>query len=196
MRGFCVILTDMMSWGEVLMKNKKKSSVTIIGGADGNTSIFIAGKMDRQPLKIKIWNAIYQYKRRQAAKKIVVGTHTLEETVKYARKTYGMTELSTDTSKYQDLKRNLKESLMWRQKKDQEISMDFHVYELKTVDGCLEMEIDYNWKKFAISYSGRKKEAKQFRKISQELYRYYGVSEQDIKEMSERYHTLLAALSV
>lgn len=97
MRGFCVILTDMMSWGEVLMKNKKKSSVTIIGGADGTTSIFIAGKMDRQPLKIKIWNAIYQYKRRQAAKKIVVGTHTLEETVKYARKTYGMTELSTDT---------------------------------------------------------------------------------------------------
>lgn len=159
MRGFCVILTDMMSWGEVLMKNKKKSSVTIIGGADGTTSIFIAGKMDRQPLKIKIWNAIYQYKRRQAAKKIVVGTHTLEETVKYARKTYGMTELSTDTSKYQDLKRNLKESLMWRQKKDQEISMDFHVYELKTVDGCLEMEIDYNWKEFTISYSGRKKEA-------------------------------------
>ena len=196
MRGFCVILTDMMSWGEVLMKNKKKSSVTIIGGADGTTSIFIAGKMDRQPLKIKIWNAIYQYKRRQAAKKIVVGTHTLEETVKYARKTYGMTELSTDTSKYQDLKRNLKESLMWRQKKDQEISMDFHVYELKTVDGCLEMEIDYNWKEFAISYSCRKKEAKQFRKISQELYRYYGVSEQDIKEMSERYHTLLAALSM
>lgn len=178
------------------MKNKKKSSVTIIGGADGTTSIFIAGKMDRQPLKIKIWNAIYQYKRRQAAKKIVVGTHTLEETVKYARKTYGMTELSTDTSKYQDLKRNLKESLMWRQKKDQEISMDFHVYELKTVGGCLKMEIDYNWKEFAISYSGRKKEAKQFRKISQELYRYYGVSEQDIKEMSERYHTLLAALSM
>lgn len=85
---------------------------------------------------------------------------------------------------------------MWRQKKDQEISMDFHVYELKTVDGCLEMEIDYNWKEFTISYSGRKKEAKQFRKISQELYRYYGVSEQDIKEMSERYHTLLAALSM
>ena len=107
--------------------------------------------MDRQPLKIKIWNAIYKYKRRQAAKKIVVGTHTLEETVKYARKTYGMTELSTDTSKYQDLKRNLKESLMWRQKKDQEISMDFHVYELKTVDGCLEMEIDYNWKEFTLS---------------------------------------------
>ncbi len=196
MRGFCVILTDMMSWGEVLMKNKKKSSVTIIGGADGPTSIFIAGKTDRHPLKIKIWNTIYQYKRRQAAKKIVVGTHTLEETVKYARKTYGMTELSTDTSKYQDLKRNLKESLMWRQRQDQEISMDFHVYELKTDDECLEMEIDYNWKEFNISYSGRKKEMKQFRKISQELYCYYGVSEQDIKEMSERYHTLLAALSM
>ena len=196
MRGFCVILTDMMSWGERLMKNKKKSSVTIIGGADGPTSIFIAGKTDRQPLKIKIWNAIYQYKRRQAAKKIVEGTHTLEETVKHARKIYGMTELKTDTRKYEELKRNLKESLMWHQKQNQEISMDFHVYELKTDDGCLEMEVDYNWKEFSISYSGRKKEAKQFRKISQELYRYYGVSEQDIRELSERYLALLAALSM
>ena len=178
------------------MKNKKKSSVTIIGGADGPTSIFIAGKTDRQPLKIKICNAIYKYKSKQAMKKIVVGMHTLEETVEHAKKTYGMTELQTDTRKYQDSKKNLKESFVWRQKQDQEISMDFHVYELKTEDGRLEMEIDYNWKEFGISYSGSKKEAKQFRKISQELYRYYGVSEQDIKELSERYFALLATLSM
>ena len=70
MRGFCVILTDMMSWGEVLMKNKKKSSVTIIGGADGTTSIFIAGKMDRQPLKIKIWTQFINIKEDRQQRKL------------------------------------------------------------------------------------------------------------------------------
>ena len=36
------------------MKNKRKSSVSIIGGADGPTSIFIAGKSDKRPLKVRI----------------------------------------------------------------------------------------------------------------------------------------------
>lgn len=38
------------------MKNKRKSSVSIIGGADGPTSIFIAGKSDKRPLKVRIKN--------------------------------------------------------------------------------------------------------------------------------------------
>lgn len=44
---------------------KSKSSVSIIGGADGPTSIFIAGKLNKQPLKIRIRNDIYRYKRKK-----------------------------------------------------------------------------------------------------------------------------------
>ena len=78
---------------------------------------------------------------------------------------------------------------------DSEIAMDFHIYEIKIDDDCLEMVIDYTWNIFGISYSGKKQAAKQFKKISQDLYIYYGVSEDDIRKKSKRYSALLAALS-
>jgi Na+-transporting methylmalonyl-CoA/oxaloacetate decarboxylase beta subunit len=36
------------------MKEKSKSEVSIIGGADGPTSIFIAGRTRKKPLKVRI----------------------------------------------------------------------------------------------------------------------------------------------
>ena len=58
------------------------------------------------------------------------------------------------------------------------------------------MEIDYIWNIFGISsYSGNKKVMKQFEKISKDLYIYYGVSEDDIKKKTERYLSLVTALS-
>lgn len=61
------------------MKNKRKSFVSIIGGADGPTSIFIAGKSDKRPLKVRIKNAIYKCKRKRVEKRIVANSHTLNE---------------------------------------------------------------------------------------------------------------------
>ena len=63
------------------MKNKRKSSVSIIGGADGPTSIFIAGKSDKRPLKVRIKNAIYKCKRKRVEKRIVAGSHTLSSRI-------------------------------------------------------------------------------------------------------------------
>ena len=48
------------------MEQKSKNGVSIIGGADGPTSIFIAGHSKKQPLKIKIKNSIYRYKRKKS----------------------------------------------------------------------------------------------------------------------------------
>lgn len=45
-------------------KSKNAISISIIGGADGPTSIFIAGHSKKQPLKIRIKNSIYRYKRK------------------------------------------------------------------------------------------------------------------------------------
>lgn len=42
------------------MKVKSKKAVSIISGADGPTSIFLAEKARKQPLKIKIRNSIYK----------------------------------------------------------------------------------------------------------------------------------------
>ena len=46
-----------------------------------------------------------------------------------------------------------------------------------------------------ITCSGNKKAIKQFKKILRELYVYYGVSEKDIAEKTERYLCLLSVLS-
>lgn len=47
------------------MEQKSKNGVSIIGGADGPTSIFIAGPSEKQPLKVRIKNSIYRYKRKK-----------------------------------------------------------------------------------------------------------------------------------
>ena len=78
---------------------------------------------------------------------------------------------------------------------DEKMPMDFHIYEISSGRARLEMEIDYRWDVFGISYSGSKKEMKQFKRIARDLYLYYGVSEEDIKNKTDRYHSLLATLS-
>ena len=47
---------------------------------------------------------------------------------------------------------------------------------------------------FAMSYSGNKKVMKHFQKISRDLYSYYGVSEADIRDKTQRYSELVTAL--
>lgn len=215
------------------MKDKRKNAVSIIGGADGPTSIFIAGRSGKRPLKVRIRSYIHKYKRNKAEKKIAAGAHTLEEVVAYAMEHYGAAEVNTNQRIYIEQRKYLKESLILQHKPellgemkdiskpdvsseasvrefwdqlekrremiaeipDSEIAMDFHIYEIKIDDDCLEMVIDYTWNIFGISYSGKKQAAKQFKKISQDLYIYYGVSEDDIRKKSKRYSALLAALS-
>ena len=63
------------------MEQKSKNGVSIIGGADGPTSIFIAGPSEKQPLKVRIKNSIYRYKRIKVEKTIVANPHSLSETV-------------------------------------------------------------------------------------------------------------------
>jgi hypothetical protein len=67
------------------MKAKSKSGVSIIGGADGPTSIFIAGRTQKKPLKVRIRNIIYRFRRKIVEKKAVAGEHTLDELVQYAK---------------------------------------------------------------------------------------------------------------
>ena len=215
------------------MIEKSKSEVSIIGGADGPTSIFIAGKTQKRSLKVKMQNAIYKHKLKRAEKKIVAGAHTLNELVQYATNKYDVVEINVAERKYIVQRINLKESLILQHKQevlgemkdiptpdisneesvrqyldkikarsemiaempDDIIPMDFHLYEIRIGDDVLEMEIDYIWNIFGISYSGDRKVMKKFEKISKDLYLYYGVSEDDIKKRTESYSSLVAALS-
>ena len=215
------------------MKGKSKSGVSIIGGADGPTSIFIAGRAQKRPLKVRIRSILYRFKRKRAEKKVVAGEHTLDELVQYAKNSYNLIETNSSERKYIEQQNNLKESLILQHKPeilgemkdipkpnisneesvreyfckiktrsemiaempDNVIPMNFHLYEIRIGDDSLEMNIDYIWNIFAISYSGNKKVMKQFQKISKDLYIFYGVSEDDIKKKTERYLSLVTVLS-
>ena len=215
------------------MKGKSKSGVSIIGGADGPTSIFIAGRAQKRPLKVRIRSILYRFKRKRAEKKVVAGEHTLDELVQYAKNSYNLIETNSSERKYIEQQNNLKESLILQHKPeilgemkdipkpniyneksireylckiearremiaempDNVIPMNFHLYEIRIGDDSLEMDIDYIWNIFAISYSGNKKVMKQFQKISKDLYIFYGVSEDDIKKKTERYLSLVTVLS-
>ena len=189
------------------MKEKSKSEVSIIGGADGPTSIFIAGRTRKKPLKVRIRNIIYRYRRKIVEKKVVADSHTLDELVQYAMNTYNLIETNSTERKYIEQQKNLKESLILQHKPevlgemkdipkpdvsneesvreyfckiktrsemiaempDNVIPMNFHLYEIRIGDDSLEMEIDYIWNIFGISYSGNKKVMKQFEKISNQF---------------------------
>lgn len=211
-----------------------KASIAIIGGADGPTSVFVAGRKKGIPIKHRIKNRIYKWKGKRAAKNITAGERTLSEVVAYALEKYDATEADITQRKYASQKNCLKESLISRYKpellgelaetispdaftpetvkalqdqflarrerveaiSEDQMPMDFHIYEINLGDGRLEMEIDYYWNIFGISYSGSKKTMKRMKEIAKDLYLYYGVSEADIRQKSERYHSLLATLSI
>ena len=78
---------------------------------------------------------------------------------------------------------------------DSIIPMDFHLYKIRIDDDFLEMEIDYTWNIFGMSCSGNKAVMKKFKKISRDLYSYYGVTEEDIKNKTKRYSSLVTNLS-
>ena len=194
------------------MKQKSKNAISIIGGADGPTSIFIAGHSKKQPLKIRIKNSIYRYKRKKVEKTIVANPHSLSETVQYAKDKYELTETAPADREYIEQIKCLKESLilqyepellgkiktrseMIAEMPDSIIPMDFHLYKIRIDDDFLEMEIDYTWNIFRMSYSGNKAVMKKFKKISRDLYSYYGVTEKDIKNKTKRYSSLVTNLS-
>lgn len=215
------------------MIEKSASAVSIIGGADGPTSVFLAGRIGKRPLKIRIRNILYKCKRKQIAKKIVPGAHSLEEVVSYAKNKYSAVEIDTTQHNYIEQRKSLKESLiithkpdllgnmkdipkptdyteesvreffnqlqlrseMISQIPDEEMPMDFHIYEITFDDGRMEMEIDYKWDIFGISYSGNKKVMNELRKIACDLYLYYGVTKEDIENNTKRYSALLTTLS-
>lgn len=217
------------------MKEKSNSAVSIIGGADGPTSVFIAGRTGKKPLRMRFWDYIHQCKRHKIEKKMIAMPHTLQEVAYYAMEKHSAVEISTSKTKYIKKRKLAKEGLVIKHKPEllgdmldieipthydenaikalnqqiqarneriaeisySEIPMDFHVYEVRKEKDTLDIDIDYKWNIFAVSYGGGgKKTMKQFHKIAKDLYIYYGVTEDDIRNKTERYSSLVAILSM
>ncbi len=179
------------------------AAIGIIGGADGPTSIIMSEQTAKLPLRVRIRKGIYQRRRRRMQKKIASGCHTLGEVAAYAVERYHAVQADDKNPDFIVQQAVLKECLLFRRKEMQpdieytkvDIPMDFHIYEIRMEDSRLELAIDYINDSFAVSYCGRKKAVGHFKKITKDLYSYYGVSETDIENKTERYCALLGVLS-
>lgn len=78
---------------------KTVGSVSIIGGSDGPTSIFLAGRSKRT-LKQKIQKQLFSLRKKWCALWIKPGGHSMEEVVAYAKERYGFRELSKEDREY------------------------------------------------------------------------------------------------
>lgn len=94
--------------------SKNNCAVTIIGGADGPTSVFLVGKRRKTPLKYRLRNYFYKKRSIQVQKKITAASHTLEETLSYLMENYGAVEKSSDSRTYKEEYEGLRESLIIR----------------------------------------------------------------------------------
>ena len=212
---------------------KGAGSVSIIGGADGPTSIFIAGKGGKVKLTTRIQNYFRKLKRNRVKKRITANPHTLEEVVQCLKREYGAVEVSQQSHNYLEQRKCLKASLVMRHRPDllgelmdleppkgedvealkafweqiqgrekmaAEIAddifpLDFHIYEVKCPKNCMmQIGVETVWQAIDGSFSGDKKNMKQLKKLFREIYLYYGVTSEDIKNETERYKSLLATL--
>ena len=97
---------------------KGAGNVSVIGGADGPTSIFIAGKGGKVKLTTRIQNYFRRIKRNKVKKRITANPHTLEEVVQWLKREYGAVEVSQQSHNYLEQRKCLKASLVMRHRPD------------------------------------------------------------------------------
>lgn len=219
--------------------SKAARAVSVIGGADGPTSVFVVGKggRERNPFRrLRIWRERkrYQRKRDKARRLIKPDAHTMEELISYMEEHYGAVEADASYRGYEERKRGMKYCLIQREApellgemkkilppedltdKDAVIKWqkeleawteecqdraeavpfdvfptEYHMYVIdRKEEGRLEIELDRFCPVISMSYAGKAME-----QIAKDIHLYYGVTKQDIDGESERYKSLLAALS-
>lgn len=98
-----------------------KAAISIIGGADGPTSVFIVGKKGREKNILKrfqIWrqNKKYRRKRERARRLITPNAHTIEELADYIMERYGAVEADASYRYYEERKKEMKYCRIQREK--------------------------------------------------------------------------------
>lgn len=217
-----------------IRKKKAAAAVSIIGGADGPTSVFIAGKAKKKSLKEKIRQSHALKKRAKAASAIKAEPHTFDELAVYLKNKYHASELSEQSVSYQEQYKCVKESLILHHRpellgdlakipdlkgrdrasieevlrqvrlrseaaqavSDEQFPLDFHLYRICTKRGMIEFAAERNFGLISCSYSGSKVEMKRLKAIYRDVYRYYGVTEEDIRDRTDRYQELVSVLAI
>ncbi len=212
---------------------KSSGSVSIIGGSDGPTSVFLVGR-NKRTIKQRLQKLFFSLRRKWCALWIKPGAHSMEEVISYAKSTYGFVELSKEEkeyiTQYEELRtsfiimkqpellgeyatqpvllshdeagiREFQRQLEERKQKAREISaeefpIDFHVLKKKDGTGKMELCLEGRFGSISGGWSSRGKgKNRKFKRIYRDIYRYYGVMEEDIVKKTERYQDLVRILA-
>lgn len=94
---------------------KSANSCTIIGGADGPTSVFVAGKpkkMSISGLKYKIRSLGYRKKRKKIMASIEANPHSIEEVIDYMQTKYQAVEVPEGSDRWKEQRKCCKQNLV------------------------------------------------------------------------------------
>lgn len=213
---------------------KSSGCISVIGGSDGPTSVFLAGKK-KKSLKQRVHKRIFEMRKKRYARGIKPGTHTMDEVMNYLTEQYGMTQMSKDSKTYQMQYDNLKMSFIMqhapellgeyakpptlksrdeagirefqkqleiREQKAKEIPddvfpLDYHIFIREDGEVRMEFDVEARFGHIGGGYSGPGKRGKRkFSSMYKDIFRYYGVSEEDIAQKTRRYTHLLTALAM
>lgn len=210
---------------------KSAASIGIIGGADGPTAVFAAGR--KIPLKHRIRKVWFDFRRKQIAKKIKPEPHSMDEVMQYLQSRYGFTEADKDSEEYlreyQEMRcssilqyapeslgeyatppqltsqdeggiRKFQAELEKRQQCAAKIpketfDIEYFVFEQKGKEGKMQIYFEKRFEYIGASAGGTKKYMKSFSKIYRDVYKYYGVTQEDIDSNSRRYKELINCLA-
>ena len=75
---------------------KKESAATIIGGADGPTSVFVLKKNPKLTLRQKIEKSKYKLKRAYVERTLKAGSHSMDEVMQYIVNVHGLVEVENE----------------------------------------------------------------------------------------------------
>ena len=204
----------------------------IIGGMDGQTSVFLIKKNSKLMLLKKFEKFRYKIKRTYVERTIKANNHSLDEVIDYIVNVHGFVEIEGEEvyKEYEEmraafvlqyasellgeyaimpqLKRKSKEDIQEhinefqeKQRRAMEIpiekfDIDFHKFQipLNDINDNMYIIIEKRFAYIGGGVSGNKKEMRRFHKIFKDVYRYYGVSKEDIENKSKRYEQLVGAL--
>ena len=180
------------------------SATTIIGSSDGPTSVFIASGNHKPDLKQKLQKKSFELRKKWYALWIKPGTHTMEEVAEYIRKKYRFVEHTKESPKYQRLCQELRSSFIMQYEPqllgeyaalpEELFSLEYYYFEKQDKDLHMEIQLESRFEYIGGSTSGKK--ISKFHKIYKDVYKYYGVSEEDIKNHTKRYEDLLRQLAM
>ena len=176
---------------------KTAGSVSIIGGSDGPTSVFVLGKSKKKTLKQKWQRKCFQHRKKHWERKIKPGTHTMDEVAKYLNEKYGFEEIAKDSKEYQREHDELRTSFIMQYRPEEKFAIDLRMFRKTEGENTMHVELESRFEYISGGFSGPGTgKRKTFYKMYRDIYLFYGVTEEDIGKRSKRYEELLTTLAM